>query len=222
MALFKKILILAQGGTHGDFLYSCCHLMAYNKKGIVNGHGAVIVNPDKRNNLQTYYKGIKNVSTFNNMQSIEVCHIWQEEFKTLSANFYYIHYNDQQIDIIKKMFLEKVFKNNIELAIENKKKYLPDALAKKITKDNIDKILTVSYKNTIKKYRQQSNIKAINITDLYNFDSLVAILKDMNIYNPTKSNELKEFHNEWMDKNMKYITEMLSVKTYNKLDKYSK
>ena len=88
MALFKKILILAQGGTHGDFLYPCCHLMADNKKGIVNGHGADIENSKfKRNNLQTYYKGIKNVSTFNNMQSIEVCHIWQEEFKTLSANF---------------------------------------------------------------------------------------------------------------------------------------
>lgn len=213
MPTSKKIIIFAQGGTHGDFLYSCCLLVTGNRKNTINQTGRIDLKNSKfkKNNLNSYQKGKKLDIDTRSGDRIEMCHIWHEEFKKLPADFYYIHYEHEQIELIKKIFLEKVFDGNKDLAIDNVKKYLPDTLAKKITKYNIDDVLTIFYKNSIKKYKQQPNIKAIQITDLYNFDSLVAILKKMNIYQTAKSNELKHFHKQWTDKNKEYIEQMLNV-----------
>lgn len=218
MATSKKIIIFAQGGTHGDFLYSCCQLVSSeDRKTTVDKRGRIHLENSKfkKNNLNYYQKGKKLAIDTASGDGIEMCHIWYEEFKKLPADYYYIHYEDEQIELIKKMFLEKVFDGNKDLAINDVKKYLPDTLANKITKYNIDDILTMFYKNSIKKYKQQPNIKCIKITDLYNFDSLVAILKNMNIYQTAKSNDLKKFHAEWKDKNKEYIEQILNVQIIN-------
>lgn len=207
-----KIIIFAQGGTHGDFLYSCCHLMTKENKNTIDEFGRVLENSTfKRNNIKTYLKGKKIPFEFDTMSDIEICHIWQEEFKNLSGKFYYIHYNDEQIDIIKKMYLKKVCDNNIEYAMESLKKHLPDTVANKISKENFDKILTLSYKNSIKKYKQQPNIVPIEITDLYNFDKLIEILKHMDVFDAGNTEKLKKFHESWTNKNSHYIIEMLKV-----------
>lgn len=207
-----KIIIFAQGGTHGDFLYSCCQLMANENENTINELGRVLENSKfKRNNLETYSKGKKIPFKVDTMSDIEVCHIWQEEFKNLSGKFYYIHYSDEQIDIIKKMYLKKVCDNNIEYAMENLKKYLPNAVANKISKDNFDRILTLSYKNSIKKYKQQSGIVPIEITDLYDFDKLIGILKHMGTFDTGNTEKLKKFHESWTSKNSHYISEMLKL-----------
>lgn len=207
-----KIIIFAQGGTHGDFLYSCCQLMTNETENTINEFGRVLENSKfKRNNLETYKKGKKIPFEFDTMSNIEICHIWQEEFKNLSGKFYYIHYNDEQIGVIKKMYLEKACDNNIEYAMENLKRYLPDVVVNKISKDNFNKILTLSYKNLIKKYKQQPGIVPIEITDLYDFDKLVGILKHMDIFDASNTEKLKKFHESWTSKNSHYITEMLKV-----------
>ena len=207
-----KIIIFAQGGTHGDFLYSCCQLMTNENENTINEFGRVLENSKfKRNNLETYNKGKKIPFEFDTISNIEICHIWQEEFKNLSGKFYYIHYNDEQIDVIKKMYLKKVCDNNIEYAIENLKKYLPDTVANKISKDNFNRILKLSYKNSIKKYKQQPGIIPIEITNLYEFDKLVGILKHMDVFDADNTEKLKKFHESWTSKNSHYIIEMLKV-----------
>jgi len=54
-----KITIFAQGGTHGDFLYSCCLLMTEKKENSINNKGRIdLKNSDfKNNNLKSYVKG---------------------------------------------------------------------------------------------------------------------------------------------------------------------
>ena len=146
-----------------------------------------------------------------NRSNIEMCHIWQEEFKKLPGKFYYINYNEEQIDIIKKMYLEKVFYNNLDHAIKNIKKYLPKDLEKKIKKDNINQILTIFYKNSIKKYRKQPGIVSIEISHLYDFNKLVKILKNMDLFDADNVENLKKFHAEWTEKNIKYLEEMLKL-----------
>jgi hypothetical protein len=109
------------------------------------------------------------------------------------------------------MYLEKVFYNNLDHAIKNIKKYLPKDLEKKIKKDNINQILTIFYKNSIKKYRKQPGIVSIEISHLYDFNKLVKILKNMDLFDADNVENLKKFHAEWTEKNIKYLEEMLKL-----------
>ena len=209
--VFPKIIILAQGGTHGDFLYESCQLMILNNNinNKINNNGRVLESSIfKRKNLTLYKKGQKKDSMLNylnNAQEIEICHVWFEEFINWPSKFYYIDFDDTLIESIKKMYLEKVCNNDINIAVEKYKKYLPNSIAKKITHDNFDKIITMSYKSIKKKYQRQPNIEAINMVNLYSLDTLIDILKDMKIYNREKLPFLEIFHKDWIKKNNKWI-----------------
>lgn len=211
---FPKIIILAQGGTHGDFLYNSCKLMTSNNESCdnINDEGRIIESSIfKRKNFELYQKGQKKesmVSHLNDAELIEICHIWYKEFINWPSKFYYINFDDSLIDIIKQMYLEKVCNNDTNKAIENYKKYLPDSISKKITLDNFNKIITMSYKSIKRKYRLQPNIKEINMLDLYSLDKLIDILKDMTIYNEKKLLSLKKLHNNWLKKNSKWINQL--------------
>lgn len=208
-----SIILLAAGGTHGDFLHSCGLLMLEKIDFTVNTSGRVINNLSsfKKNNLNTFLDGVKKPSTVEPSFAIELCHIWQEEFKHYKEKFFYIDYTEEQINVIKKMYLEKIHKNNLDTAKRDLVRYLPTKLKVKINKKNFDKVLTLSYKTTIKKYKQQPGIIPIKITDLYNFDSLVLILKNMGILNVDKLKDLKIFHSKWKTKNKQYIKEMFRI-----------
>ena len=43
---FPKIVILARGGTHGDFLHQCCTLMNNNSTVSINDKGKVLMDDD--------------------------------------------------------------------------------------------------------------------------------------------------------------------------------
>lgn len=207
---FPKIIIMAQGGTHGDFLYKSCQIMISDEnENKINDDGRVIENSIfKKKNIKFYKKGIKKKLIQNNLtnaQPIEICHIWYEEFMKWPCKFYYIDFDDSLIEIIKKMYLEKVCNNDKSIAIENYIKYLPDNIARKINFNNFDKIITTSYKSLKKKYQKQPNVKSINMTDLYSLDKLIDILKDMKIYNKEKLLSLETFHKDWIKKNNKWI-----------------
>lgn len=211
--VFPKIVILAQGGTHGDFLYKSCQIMVSdqnsNKENKIHSSGRVLESSIfKRRNFELYEKGQKKELMFNYLnyaESIEICHIWYEEFMQWPCKFYYIDFDDSLIEIIKKMYLEKVCNNDKNIAIENYIRYLPDNVAKKINLNNFDKIITNSYKSIRKKYQKQPDAKPINITDLYSLDKVKDILKDMEIYNNKKLASLELFHKDWIEKNNKWI-----------------
>ena len=107
------------------------------------------------------------------------------------------------------MFLAKVCKNNIDTAMESRKKFLPPALANKINKKNFDRYWTSSLKTGVKSYRKQPDVNKINMIDLYNFEKLCSIMTHMGIFNENKTNKLKAMHQSWVEKNSEYITEIL-------------
>ena len=214
--VFPKIIILAQGGTHGDFLYQACNIITSDttsKK--VDARGRVSESSIlKRLNSDVYEKGqIKSLMATNldNAQPIEICHIWFEEFIDWPSKFYYIDYDYSLIKIIRKMYIEKVFDNNIDMAIEDYKRWLPDSVSRKINQSNFNKAIDTSYKTLLLKYKKQPNAKAINMVDLYSFEKVVAILKDMDIYNETNLSSLKLFHSLWIEKNQKWIKQIHKI-----------
>lgn len=201
---------MAQGGTHGDFLYKSCQIMISDEKeNKINSNGKVVEDSIfKKKNIQFYEKGIKKKigkDNFSDACQIEMCHVWYEEFMKWPCRFYYIDFDDSLIEIIKKMYLEKVCNNDTSIAIKNYIRYLPDNIAKKINLNNFDKIITNSYKSIRKKYQKQPDAKSINMTDLYSLDKVIDILKDMEIYNDKKLELLGIFHKDWIEKNNKWI-----------------
>lgn len=210
---FPKIIILAQGGTHGDFLYQSCQIITstedstkINDKGKVNESSIF-----KRKNLNVFEKGEKKNTMLNHLDDarpIEICHVWYKEFIDWPSKFYYIDFDDSLIEIIKKMYFEKVCNNDKDIAIEYYKKYLPDSIARKINHSNFDEIFNMSYKSIKKKYKKQPDIKAINMIDLYSLPRLIDILKDMTIYDEKKFLSLKIFHSEWIERNDKWIKQV--------------
>jgi len=213
---FPEIIILAQGGTHGDFLYQSCQIITsddYKKE--IDSNGRVIeASIFKRRNLNVFEKGQKNSTMSDHLkdaQPIEVCHVWYEEFVDWPSKFYYINYDDSMIEIIKNMYFEKVHNNDMDLAMKWYKRYLPDSLARKINHNNFDEIIHTSYKTTRNKYKKQPNAKAINMVDLYSLHKLTDILKDMGIYKEKNSKSLERFHTEWFDRNEKWIKQIKKI-----------
>jgi len=49
------------------------------------------------------------------------------------------------------------------------------------------------------------------MVDLYSFEKLVAILKDMAIYNDKNLSSLKLFHSLWIGKNQKWIKQIHKI-----------
>jgi len=210
---FPKIIILAQGGTHGDFLYQSCQIITsdvdVNK---IDNNGRVIESSIfKRKNLTIFGDGQKMDTMLNHLddaQPVEVCHVWYEEFINWPSKFYYIDYDDSLLEIIKKMYFEKVHNNDKNLAMVWYKKHLPDSVARKINHDNLDEVINSSYRNAQKKYKKQPNAKAVNIIDLYSVDKLIGIMKDMEIYHEKNLSSLKTFHSEWLERNDKWIKQI--------------
>lgn len=205
-----KIIILANGGTHGDFLYSCGLLMTEDKKTPINDKGRVRGKSKfLQDNMINFEGGTYKGHTYNFNTEIDVCHIWHEEFLKFSSRFYYIDFDDKHIPIIKKMFLAKVCKDNIETAINSRTRFLPQAIAKKINKTNFDEYWTLGLKTAIKKYKKQPGITKVNMIDLYDLAKLKKILIHMGIFNKDKFSELESMHQVWIEKNSQYIKEIL-------------
>lgn len=218
---FPKIIILAQGGTHGDFLYQSCQIITSDKNNNnIDPNGRVRESSIfKRQNFNVFENGQMTESISNHLndaQPIEVCHVWHREFMDWPSKFYYITYDDSLIEIILKMYYEKVHKNDQDRAMEAYKRYLPDGMAKKINHDNFDQIINTSYKTTMKKYKEQPNAKAINMVDLYSLHRLTDILKDMGIYNEKNLSSLEKFHSEWLVRNDKWIKQIEKIGQSNK------
>lgn len=214
---FPKIVILARGGTHGDFLYQACQIMTNSKEvKKIKDNGMVKESSQfKKHNSRLYRKGKFTdlmANCLDHARPIEVCHTWFEEFKNWPSNFYYIDYDDHHIPIILEMFLEKVFNNDLSLVLEEHFQSIPDALAKKIHRGNVEKILTMSYKTEKNKYKKQPNIKAIQMKDLYDYKKLVGVLKQMSIYDVKYLAELQNFHSLWIERNDKWIQRIIKTK----------
>ena len=207
---FPKVVILAIGGPHGDFLYSCCRIMRGSDAVDVNEKGkTVTVSPLMLQNLKSFKNGEKQDIRYLTDAEVAMCHIWQDEFTSWPSNFFYISYQKHQIKFVKEMYLQKVHNNNLDLAMEDFKGYLPHDLAKKINSKNFDEIMTKAYASSLIKFQSHPKISEIKINDLYIFKSLIEVLKQMDFYDPKYYEKLKDFYTIWTDKNIHYINLML-------------
>ena len=210
---FPKIVILARGGTHGDFLHQCCTLMNNNSTVSINDKGKV-QNPSKLKMLKIYNNRIKeNIADkdIENLKDIEFSHVWYDDFINWPSKFYYITYPDVLYPMTKKMYIEKACSNDKDVALQGLKDALTDPFVDRIKLTEFDKVYDLLTKTAIRKYKNQPGITPISMTDFYEYEKLVEVLIFMGVYNEQRSKELQHVYNDWTYKNQKYINEIKQI-----------
>lgn len=208
--IYPKIIILAIGGSHGDFLINCCRIMQGEeiKKRITITGQAEFRNEFKHKTQFRFKKGKKQNLELDKINDVELSHIWYDDFQKYPSEFFYIGFAKEILPVILKMYLTKVCNNNLQQAVNKLNYFIPEELGRKINAQNISKILPVLWWNAQIKYQQQKDIKRIELTDLYDYDKLLKILQQLGVYNKSLEKELKEYHTEWLQKNSVYIDEI--------------
>jgi len=215
--LFPKIIILAPGGAHGDFLTEVCRLMVHNTKVNMNLDGKVYGTSVLKGNI--FFKNDRYTSISReqleklNLKTVELSHVWYDTFIDWPSKFFYISVDKKYIPIVSKMDLEKNHKGNKQAAVNNYLNFLPNDLKKNLSKKKIEwfdfskSVIT----RAEKKYIKQPQISAIKITDLYDLEKLQEQLIKMNCYDVKKQDILKQVHCKWLKNNEKYIAEIFKI-----------
>jgi hypothetical protein len=211
--IYPEKVILAVGGSHGDFLINSCRIMQGEeiKNNITKVGQSKFLSEFKIKTQFRFQKGKKQDLQLNEVNDIELSHIWYDEFQNYPSKFFYIAFSKEILPVIIKMYLTKVCSNNLQKAVDYFKYYTTDGLSKKINTHTISKILPIIWWNTQKKYQQQKNIEGIQITDLYDYDKFLKLLKRLDVYKKNNEKQLKEYHTKWQQKNFIYINEIKAL-----------
>ena len=160
-----------------------------------------------------YYKGKKNFikTELDNLNKIELSHVYYDEFNEWPTKFFYIHFSKEHLDIVLDMYIKKVCNNNVNKILFYIKQYTSDDLYKKINKENYKEVLRILWWNTIQKYKKLKNIKKINILSFYDFENTCKILKELKVYNEQHLKIYEEFYQKWHKNNKKFIQNMIKT-----------
>jgi len=211
---FPKIMLLAIGGAHGDFLLNCCKLMLEGSKFAINNQGQTVSTSVYKN--QHFIVGGKRVPVdYTHLTKetplVELSHMWYEEYKTWNTQFYFIEYDDILLPKIKEMWIKKACRSNIDMALESYRKAWSDSISKTFSRENFDEIFAVLSKRAKKLFMKQPGIIPIDMVKLYDYSSLVDVLKSMGIYNTDLEHDLQEIHGKWIHINQENIEQIKRI-----------
>ena len=122
---------------------------------------------------------------------VELSHMWYKEYKTWNTQFYFIDYDDTLLPTIKEMWIKKACGSNVDTALESYREAWSDSISKKISRENFDEIFAVLSKRAKKLFLKQPGIIPIDMVKLYDYSSLVDVLKSMGIYHADHDHDLQ-------------------------------
>jgi len=213
---YPEIIILANGGSHGDFLLQSCEIMTkgknINTRIDYNGRSKWISN-FKNKMTMSYYNGKKNFieTEFDNLNKIELSHVYYDEFDKWPTNFFYIDYSKEHLNVVLDMFIKKVCDDNIDKILLHIKNFISNDLFRKINKENYKKIMRILWWNSVQKYKKIKNIKRIDMLSFYKFESICEILKELKSYNKENLEIYENFYQKWHKNNKKFIQSMIKT-----------
>ena len=194
--MYNQIVILAQGGSHGDFLTQCLKIAEGEQTPIVTESGEVV--------SFSKFKSFKTPSI--PKEKFWLSHIWHKVMSTWPSKFFYIHIEPENIPITIEMYVAKVFNGDKDKFLNYwRKEYAPE-ISRHITKENFYEVYSRLY--TVAQERFKSNAEPIAMTDLYDYNKLVEFLQKQNVYNSKNASKLTAFYNDWYSKNTNYINKI--------------
>ena len=190
-------------GTHGNFLKTFWQLHNNIKIKPINDKGESFTDMD-------WWYNLENHKVLDNAEDFEILHIWHEYMTKWPSKFYYIDFKENIVPEIMVMLEHKhQLLSRPERAMEDLKKIMGDKLVEKIFKEkNYKTILQNLYYRSKEKFTNQPGIEKIDITELYNFDSFVNLLKKLNIYNVKNQAVIKSRWLQFYEKNKEFIVKI--------------
>ena len=206
-------MILALGGSHGDFLHQCCNFMLHNTKIDVNALGRITPTSVLKQNGNFYYDGEKIPITESKLEkmslsTVELSHVWQEEFIKWPSKFYYVHIEESHVATVGKMYLDKICEQDEKIALKTLTSHFPADVKARIDQFSFDEYFKGMVSRAQKKFERQPSISKIQMTDLYSYESLVKVLKMMDCFDHEKIKSLADIHNKWIKNNKTYVDEI--------------
>ena len=207
--LYPEIIILFNGGSHGDFLKASCECMLFGKKISLSLIGQVLIKSKFKNDtIKTWHEGKKTSLKSGNYNHVEVSHLWYDEFKQFPSKFYYINYPKKVNSALIDILIKKPFKNEITNAIKyykDKIKFFPKNYDNHITPKNFVQMLEILQLKNLEKFKNIPNIQKIDIIELYEYDNMIKLLKRMNCYNAKHEIMYQRYYYHWKERNSKFI-----------------
>jgi len=212
--IYPETIILAIGGTHGDFLLKSCELMTSGKVAKLNveHNGRVYWESRFKKNMNTSFsKGKKDFieTGFKYFNKIELSHVYYDEFNNWPSKFFYIDFSKEVIDTILDMYIQKVCDNDVDKVLFYLKEYIADDLYKKINKEDYREVMRILWWNAIQKYKKIKDIQKIDIISFYTFEKMCKILIELKVYNEFHLKIYEKFYQEWYKKNEKFIQNII-------------
>ena len=160
-----------------------------------------------------YYKGKKNFikTELDNLNKIELSHVYYDEFNEWPTKFFYIHFSKEHLDIVLDMYIKKVYNNDVDKILFYLKEYIADDLCKKINKEDYREVMRILWWNAIQKYKKIKDIQKIDIISFYTFEKMCKILKTLKVYNEQHLKIYEEFYQKWHKNNKKFIQNMIKT-----------
>jgi hypothetical protein len=214
--LYPEIIILAVGGSHGDFLLQSCKIMT-NEKNIntdIDHNGRTEWTSHFKNSMNmSYYKGKKNFikTEPNNLNRIELSHVYYDEFNEWPTKFFYIDFSKEHLNIILDMFIKKVCNDDIDKFLFYIKNHISEELFRKINKENYKEIMRILWWNAVQKYKKLKNIERIDILSFYEFENICKILKKLKVYNEKYLKIYEKFYQKWYKNNENFIQNIIKT-----------
>ena len=207
--VYPEIIILFNGGSHGDFLKASCECMLFGKKIKLSSIGQVLIKSKfKNDSIKMWREGKRTSLKKGNYDHVEVGHVWHDEFKKFPSKFYYINYPKKINSILINELIKKPFKNEITNAIEyykNKIKIFPKNFNKHITSKNFIQMLEILQLKNLEKFKNVPNIQKIDITELYEYNNIIKLLKRIGCYNAKNESMYQRYYYHWQERNSKFI-----------------
>jgi hypothetical protein len=203
-----RSIVVFNSATAGDFLTSLCwsQLQLASSWFQQEDSGRMKINNHYFKNITTemFYDPAMPVEIDESQVfPVENSHYWVECYKTIADRSVFIDYPEHVQTQLMQLYLEKVFNNDKQKMLERNLPYQHPYIAKKITVDNLEKILNIHWQKNIRAWRNNPNMSAIYLSDFFDSNKIQRIVSNLIQQDVSDQDRFDQIYNNWILRNSK-------------------